>query len=381
MTQVIHIVTVLSADGRYGGPQTVATTIADALGHEVWGGASKEDFQTRGSRPRERRFRAVGGSRERFSTVAVPGLWWRLWRQAARSRRPDLVHVHGGSELCGLVAMALLVVRRCPFVAQPHGMYSYAAGSLRHRMSALLFMPLVRRATAIVALTNTERELLVDYGVPADRIEVIANGVSTPERPVDSAEPAQPAQPAEGNQGLMTTRPVVAFVGRMQERKHPERFTAAAALLARRGTHAAFVTAGADQGAMAVARAVDPDHVVTHLGGLPPAEARSLIASAAVVVVCSDVEPFGMVAIEALAHDTALLITDSCDLAAELADAGAALVTAPRPDAIADGIAALLDDDTRRNDQIAAGAKLVRDRYSTDVVMPQWARLYSGLVG
>lgn len=362
---VLHVVTLLSADGRYGGPQTVARTIAGGLGHEVWGGASAADLAAEETRPGERRFRAYGGSGETFSRVAVPALWWalwwRLWRRTRSSRRPDLVHVHGGSELFGLVAMAVLRLRRAPYVVQPHGMYTYPRGSVRERVARRVFIPFVRRARAVVALTDAERALLIEYGLAPEIVEVVPNGIDAG---AVSAEPARDGVPT------------VAFVGRLQARKHPERFTAAAALLARRGVKARFVTVGADQGALAAAREADPDGIVEHLGALALDEARRVIAQAQVVVVCSDTEPFGMVAIEALASSTALVITDSCDLAAELGAAGAALVTATGPDAIADGVSQLLDSAVSRAAQIAAGVALVRERYSMEVVTPRWSRLY-----
>jgi glycosyltransferase involved in cell wall biosynthesis len=361
MTGVLHVVTLLSADGRYGGPQTVATTLASRFSDEIWGGATAADLRAEATRPGVRRFRAVAPSRSRFSMLAVPGLWWALWRRVRSATPPRLVHVHGGSELAGLVALLVLVSRRAVFIVQPHGMYSYPPGSARARISHRVFMPLIRRARIVVALTDAERELLIGYGLEPAKIEVISNGI-------DVSSVVAVSRPAG--------KPVVAFVGRLQTRKHPERFTAAAGLLARRGTAARFVMAGADQGALALARAADPDGVVEHLGTLSPDEARKLIASAEVVVVCSDVEPFGMVAIEALAYESALLITDSCDLAPELGSAGAALVTEPTPEAIADGVARLLADPVVRAAQAAAGGALVRQRYSMEVIAPKWASLY-----
>jgi glycosyltransferase involved in cell wall biosynthesis len=288
-------------------------------------------------------------------------LWWALWRRAGSRDRPDLVHVHGGSELVGLLAMVVLWLRRAPFVVQPHGMYTYPRGSVRERVARSVFMPFVRRGRVVIALTDSERELLIGYGVRPEVVQVVPNGIHPETVPQHSPE-----------NGV----PTVAFVGRLQQRKHPERFTAAAALLTQRGVKARFVTAGADQGALGIARAADPEGVVEHLGALAPDDARRVIAATQIVVVCSDTEPFGIVAIEALASGTALLITDSCDLAGELGAAGAALVTSPEPSAIADGIAELLGDAELRAAQAAAGAALVRERYSMDVVTPQWARLY-----
>jgi glycosyltransferase involved in cell wall biosynthesis len=361
MTRVLHVVTLLSADGRYGGPQTVARTLATRFGDEIWGGATSADRRAEQDRPGERRFRAVEPPGEQYSLLLAPGLWGALWRRLRPATRPDVVHLHVGPELAGLAALLVLVARRAAFIVQPHGMFTYPVGSTRARTVRRLFIPLIRRARAVVALTDAERDLLIGYGLEPGRVEVIANGID------DGA--FQPT-PRSGDE------PLVAFVGRLHPRKHPERFTGAAALLAARGSEARFVAAGAEQGALVAARAADPAGVVEHLGALAPDDARQVIADARVVVICSDVEPFGIVAIEALAYGSALLITDSCDLAPELGSAGAALVTEPTPEAIAEGISRLLADPDLRAAQASAGSALVKERYSMDVVAPKWASLY-----
>jgi glycosyltransferase involved in cell wall biosynthesis len=358
---VLHVVTLLGAHGRYGGPQTVARTVAARFGDEIWGGATAADLRAEPTRPGERRFYAVRPPVSGFSMLAVPGLWWALWRRLGSSTRPRLVHLHAGPELTGIAALLVLVSRRAAFVVQPHGMFTYPPGSMRARVIRRVFVPLIRWACAVVALTDVERDQLIALGLQPQQVEVVPNGID-----LLGTEPA-PRVHAE---------PVVAFVARLHPRKHPERFTAAAAELARRGRSARFVMAGPDEGGLALARSADPNGVVEQRGALGPEQARQVIADADVVVVCSDVEPFGIVAVEALALGAALLITDSCDLAGELGASGAALVTTTDPIAIADGIARLLDDPTARSAQVTAGRSLVGRRYSMDVIEPTWSSLY-----
>lgn len=368
MTGVLHVVTLLSADGRYGGPQTVATTLARRYGHEVWGGATAADLRAPG-RAGERRFRAIGPPGDQYSLLAAPGLWWGLWRRLRPHADAPIVHVHTGPEVVGLGALAVLAARRATFVAQTHGMLTYPEGSPRARFVRHVVVPLLRHARFVVALTDAERALLVGYGLPARRVVVVPNGVDP-----RAAEFSAPAGPHADS-------PIVAFVGRLHPRKHPERFTAAAALLAGRGVRARFTVAGADEGALGAARAADPGGVAEFTGALDPAAARRVIAGADVLVLCSDVEPFGLVAIEALAAGTALLVTDTCDLAPELAAAGAALMTGPEPAEIAGGIARLLAERELRERLVAGGRALVARRYAMDVIDGQWHSLYRRAAG
>lgn len=369
--RVLHVVTLLSADGRYGGPQTVARTLAGRFSQEIWGSATALDFTLDpAGRPGERRFRGIAVSGGRPSTIVVPSLWWALWRALGRraAHRPDVVHLHTGPELPGLGALLVLVLRRAAFVVQPHGMFSYRAGlsdtavSPKTTFIRRLLVPLLRKARAIVALTDVERRELIAHGLDPARVQVIPNGLNAPGRVVRAQSD--------------DVEPVVAFVGRLHPRKHPERFTAAASTLAERNVAARFVMAGNDQGALEAARRNDPAGIVEHLGALTHDEVLRVMAGAAVVVMCSDVEPFGMVAIEALDAGAALLVTDSCDIAEELASAGCAVVTDVTPDGMADGIEKLLADATLRADLAAAGHTMVGARYSMDVIAPHWEELY-----
>ena len=354
LSGVLHVVTMLTADGRYGGPQTVARTIAAQFGQTVWGGATRIDFDTEAARPNERRFRAFGPTGDHFALLSTPGLWWALLRRRRQCR--GCVHVHTGPELIGVVSIVVLIATRAAFIVQTHGMLNYPPASLRRRAVSVFMIPLLRRARAVVALTDVERELLIDYGLSPGCVVVVPNGVPLVERDVRIT-------------GSSPNRPTVSFVGRLHPRKH--------AILASQGVVADYRTAGADQGGLAAARACDPDSVVTHLGSVRPAEAQKVIAGSDVVVMCSDFEPFGMVAIEALALETALVVTSSCDIAVELGAANAATVVEPRPEDIAEGIDRLLSDPGLRERMRSAGRSLVARRYAIDVISDRWAEVYA----
>ena len=362
MTDVLHVVTLLSSDGRYGGPQVVARSVAGHFGHEVWGGATAADLAAEPDRPGERRFRVARWSAGRLSTVVAPRLSAALWRRLGSADRPAVVHLHTGPELAGFAALLVLALRRAVFVVQPHGMFSYPQGSPRARLVRWVLMPLIRRAAAVVALTDAERDALIAYGLDPVRVHVVPNGI----------DPGTLPQRPPATDGV----PTIAFAGRLHPRKHPERFTGAAAILAAEGLKARFVVAGADQGALAAARAADPHNVVEYLGAVPGTDARAVIAAADALVMCSDVEPFGLVAIEALAAGTPLLVTESCDIAAELGAAGAAVITAATPAAIAVGLRRMVSDAELRERLTASGHSLVAERFDMDVVAAMWDGLY-----
>ncbi|MCE0445534.1 glycosyltransferase family 4 protein [Streptomyces tricolor] len=110
---------------------------------------------------------------------------------------------------------------------------------------------------------------------------------------------------------------------------------------------ARFTLYGPDDGSLpAVRRLIDegPAGVVCYGGALDPAEAHGAYRSAAVHVLASVNEPFGMTVIEALAAGTPVVCTDTCGIADELARRGAALVTDGSPQGMAAAVRRLLGD-------------------------------------
>ncbi|MCZ0990571.1 glycosyltransferase [Streptomyces diastatochromogenes] len=109
-----------------------------------------------------------------------------------------------------------------------------------------------------------------------------------------------------------------------------------AALVHQELPEARFTLYGPDDGSLPAVRRLIADGLtdVVHYGGaLDPADAREAYRTAAVHVLASVNEPFGMTVIEAMAAGTPVVLTDTCGIADELARRGAAVVTdgTPRP--------------------------------------------------
>jgi glycosyltransferase involved in cell wall biosynthesis len=97
-------------------------------------------------------------------------------------------------------------------------------------------------------------------------------------------------------------------------------------------------------------------------------------ADADVFVLPSRNESFGMVAAEAAAAGTAVVVTDRCGVA-ELLDGRAALVVPPEPDAIREAVARLLADAPLRERLGAGGRDVARDT-TWDAVAARQEELY-----
>jgi glycogen(starch) synthase len=120
---------------------------------------------------------------------------------------------------------------------------------------------------------------------------------------------------------------------------------------------------------------------LVHLPGfVPDVELRSAIHRAACVVIPSLYEPFGIVALEALAGGAPLIVADTGGLAELVGGSGSALLFEPgNAGELADRIELLLTDTELAAEMRIKGAELLRATYSWDAIAARTADVYAGV--
>jgi glycosyltransferase involved in cell wall biosynthesis len=371
--RILQLVTVVGGGGSFGGPVSVAREQCVELarrGHEValaagWDGVGDVALDGTGVRKLLFRARPLPGGAE-FSRLVAPGMVRHLRRHGADY---DVVHVHLGRDLITQTASAALRRAGVPYVAQTHGMIT-PDDRLRARvMDAAGTRRSLAGATALLCLNDAEAADIAAVAAPAavaDRVRLVPNGIA---RPACASCAARPA----------ARTPDVLFVGRLHPRKGVLLFVETAAALLAAGRRLRFAIVGPDHGQLTAALAriaeLGLDEHVRYEGPLAPERIPARMAAADVLVMPSAIEPFGMVALEAMAAGTPVVLTDVCDIADDVRDRGAGVVCAATPDALAAGVLEALRPG-RRRDLVAAGRRAVETAYGIGAVVDRLESIY-----
>lgn len=314
-----------------------------------------------------------------FSDLGVLSSW-RHYRRAARAVRQLIARDQVRRVHCGRVLPEGWIAYRC---GQPYGCYVHGeelgTSATSRELTWMTRRVLAGAALLIANSRNTAALLEVQWGVPSDRIAVVAPGVDH-----TRFIPAPRDDQVRANLGW-GSRLVVLTVGRLQRRKGHDRMIEAVAML-RNGFPTllyAIVGDGAERGALEaqVRSAGVAAHVRFH-GEIDDAQLIRAYQQCDLFVLPNrteaggDIEGFGMVLLEAQACGRAVLAGDSGGTA-EAVRAGetGVLADCTRADRLAAAVAELLADDARRERMGAAGRQWTARECTFDVRAPHAARV------
>lgn len=221
-----------------------------------------------------------------------------------------------------------------------------------------------RRMPHLAAVSTAARDdLIADFGVRADRVRVIPNGVDTDLfRPLDL--------PREAGH-------IVAIASSDQPSKGLQYLVEAVAKLATERDVRLSIVGRGGEGAH-FAGALDRfglRNEVSILGRLEPLALVATLNRAEVAVVPSLYEGFSLPAIEAMAAGTPLVATTGGAIPEVLGDAGL-LVPPGDSGALAHAIGRVLDDRALRSDMSSAGRSRALERFSWRSAAESWVDLY-----
>jgi phosphatidyl-myo-inositol alpha-mannosyltransferase len=286
-----------------------------------------------------------------LSPAAVPRI-----KRALRQEHFDVLHLH--EPMTPAICVATLAWADCPVVATFH-----ASGGLGWlRGGRLTWGFLLDRIDHRIAVSQAARES-AERWFPAD-YELIPNGVLLP-----------PRVHADARQHR------IVFVGRHDPRKGlPVLVRAWPEIHRRTGARLRLVGADPLMVRLAVARAGVGDDGIDALGFLSQEDlTEELLTAKALVAPSLGGESFGMVLTRAFACAMPVVASDIDGYRDVMSDETGLLVPPGDPDALANALVALLEDEPRRRLFGGAARRLAEERYAWDDIARRLAAIYEAL--
>ena len=238
----------------------------------------------------------------------------------------------------------------------------------------LIEKPILRRATTLIALTEAERESYAALNVTTP-CRVIPNGIRLP-----APRAADGDALVAREFGIEPQHRLVLFMGRLHPIKGADRLLQAFERIATAHPEAMLVLAGPDEFGIerdfaSRAQAAGLAHRVRFPGMVMGERKSALLHRADLFCLPSDAEGFSMAILEALAHDTAVLISPRCFFPA-VAEVGAGRIEEPSVDRLEVALREMLSRPEALATMGRAGRKLVAAQYTWDSITARMLDTY-----
>jgi glycogen(starch) synthase len=284
--------------------------------------------------------------------------------------RPDVVHAHDW--LVSWAGDTLAAIWGVPLVATIHATergrhQGYLTNPMSQTINATEWW-LTYQAREVIACSGfMVDEVLTAFAPPAEKVTMIPNGV-------DASAWAPPGVTDR------TGRPTVVSWGRLQYEKGFQTLIEATADLRGRFPDLDVVIVGRGsytEELQHLANTLGVADLVRFTGFTPDADLKALLHRANAAVIPSLYEPFGIVALEALAAEAPLVASTAGGLGEILGGTDAAELFKPGDRAgLATALAAVLGDAAAAARHQRLGRALVRDRYSWHTIAEQTLTVY-----
>jgi len=234
------------------------------------------------------------------------------------------------------------------------------------------FKRLYRKADALIAMTEYEREWLIGQGAQASRVHV------APMAPLFDSDIPDPAG-FKARLGLADV-PFVLFLGRTAEYKGYRAVLAAAEQVWQSHPDVRFVFAGplTEEAQGAFAEHTDPRIIAT--GPLSGADKKSALSACTVLAVPSTEESLGVVYLEAWSFEKPVIAADIPAMRSVIGNEEDGLLVTPEGGAVAAAIEAVLQHPGRAQRMGAKGARKVEAKYNWAAIADAHLKIYNAIL-
>jgi glycogen(starch) synthase len=225
-----------------------------------------------------------------------------LATELASQEQFDIIHAHDW--MTYPAGMAVAAISGKPLVVHIHSTEFDRSGEHVNQMVYDIERMGMHAADRVIAVSYFTRNIVVNrYGVPAEKVEVVHNGV---ERNGNNSEWSL------SKTGITKGEKIVLFLGRITMQKGPEYFLQAAKKVLEVMDNVKFVMAGSGdlmRKSVEMAAGLGIGHKVLFTGFLRGEDVKKIYKMADLFVMPSVSEPFGIVPLEALENDVPVIIS------------------------------------------------------------------------
>lgn len=316
------------------------------------------------------------------TVVALPCLVKRLYLPQFSYRQikslvaeADIIHLMNHWTFINALVYLLASRLHKPYVVCPAGalpiygrsklfkwLYNWAVGR-----------KLIRRASGHIATTSDEIPHFQSYGVEADQVSVIPNGIN------DDDYLSGDVQAFRHKYGLPET-PLLLFMGRLNPIKGPDLLVRAFGRIKDDFLTYHLIIAGPDEGMLADLKQLAVEynitervHFVGYLGGVDKSQAYH---AAELLVIPSRRDAMSIVALEAGLAGKPALLTDRCGFN-EVAGVGGGRVVSASVAGLQQGLAELLSHPAQLKGMGGNLQKFIVENFMWDSIVQKYLRLYA----
>ncbi len=289
-------------------------------------------------------------------------------------KESDVIHLMGHWDFINVLVFLYALLHGKPYVVCPAGALPIYGRSrvIKRIFNMLVGRSLVRRSSAKIAITKREISDFSEYGVDKKEVVVIPNGISCyPELGVgDGAE-------------LELTKPYVLFMGRLNLIKGPDILLEAFRCVSKQFSELDLVFAGPDGGLrdsiLSSAKAYGLDGRVRLVGYVDGPLKDLMYKNAELLVVPSRQEAMSIVALEAGAQATPVLVSENCGLS-EIRNVDDRLEFSLTITALTRSMGELLSDRRCLVDLGERWQDYIKSHYTWDIIAKKYVNLYATML-
>lgn len=256
--RILEVVPYYAPEWQFGGPVRAVYELSRALADRgndvtVWtsrmsGASEHRNFSDNAGISDMGSLNVVryGVVSQRFSRRTLMFITPRMILDLASISDFDVIHLHDSRSFQNVLVSRAARSNGVPYVLSPHGSLGYEFGKvpLKRAYDLLWNRAILGNAGRVVALTPFESRQIAEFGVPAESISVIPNGIERPD--FDSAHLYR--QQMRLKLGLDKETIAILFIGRVSYIKGVDLIVPVLAELDKLGLNVRFFIAGPDFG-------------------------------------------------------------------------------------------------------------------------------------